>query len=895
MATIHNAITMQDRMSPVFNKMLIAMQNTLDVMSKMDNATSKAMSETSGIRQAQKAINEATNDIIKMQNELDVLKNKRVQVAVDVARNNAQNMSKMSVDNKSNITRAQQEAIPPKSIVVQPNTAQGYFAPLNKSAEEASIELQKMQSIMHGIRAPNDLSGPIRLAGAQGTEAGKAISSAMKQAKVNAQNMNLENSKTVKSFNQINYSALRLGKGGAKSSIDSLRNSLAFVNKEADALDENWNKIQNIKTSNNASGMNLLNISAGINLAKQAWQAVSGSAAYLDNLSQIQARLNNINDGSQTTAELQDKIMAAANRSRASYTDMADTVAKLNLLASDAFSSNNEAIAFAEQLNKMFVVSGTGAQEASAAMYQLNQALASGRLQGDEFRSIIENAPMLANAIADSMGVSRAELKDMSSEGAITADVIKKAMVDCADEVNRQFENMPMTFGQAMNLVKNEAASKFQAVANEFSALINGEDIQIIADVLGGVISVAAYAAITAIKALSVSLSFLRDNIGWIGPIARFVAVAIGVLTAALIANKAANIVSSIATKLSIITKLGHIAATKGQISSDLALTAAQNGVNAAMWACPLTWIVVAIIALIAIIYLAIGALNHFAGTSISATGVVMGVFFALGQYIFNHVAFLWNVFAAFAEFLVNLFIDPVAAIKGLFANLVTSVLDMAISFTEGWDEAATNLANMFVEGANIAIKAINGIIDALNKIPGVDLGKLSEVGKIQSITSTLKGVKKDVQKWAEEGRSENYWTAPKLEMGSIGGAFNNGYNMGSEIDKWFGNLGKTKDTTLENQLADLQKSTEASSSPTVDGGDIDSVGSVDDEVELTDDDIKMLKDIATTKFVNKFTTLQPNMTVNFGDVHENADVNTLMDAIELMTEQALAETILEE
>ena len=222
--------------------------------------------------------------------------------------------------------------------------------------------------------------------------------------------------------------------------------------------------------------MRLLNLTAGISLARQAWDAVSGSAAYLDSLSQIEARLNSINDGSQTTEQLQSKIMAAANRSRGSYQDMADSVAKLNLLAADAFKSNDEAIAFAEQLNKMFVVSGASSQEASNAMYQLNQAMASGRLQGDEFRSIIENAPMLANVIAESMGVSRAELKDLSSDGAITAGVIKKAMADCAADVNRQFEKMPMTFGQSMNLIQNEAAAKFQAVADSFSGMINSGD-----------------------------------------------------------------------------------------------------------------------------------------------------------------------------------------------------------------------------------------------------------------------------------------------------------------------------------------------------------------------------------------------------------------------------------
>ena len=462
MATIRNAISMQDRMTPVFNKMLNAMEQTLSVMGGLDKMSDTMMSNPQGIKQAQSAINATRNEILKMQKDIDTLNNKKISVAVDNARLNAMNNSSL----KSSIPTAQVEGTPPASLFVKPNTPQGIFAPLTREAEEALAATKRIESSINGIRAPNGLASSFTTAGAQGSAAGRAIGEAMLKAKQNAANVNVESLRISKALAGVDYKAIQLGSNNFG---QQMKEQLRRVNQEADRLEDNLDDVG--RSAGNAGGsMRLLNLTAGISLARQAWDAVSGSAVYLDNLSQIQARLNNINDGSQTTEQLQSKIMAAANRSRGSYQDMANSVAKLNLLASDAFKSNDEAIAFAEQLNKMFVVSGASSQEASNAMYQLNQAMASGRLQGDEYRSIIENAPMLANAIAESMGVSRAKLKELASEGAITAEVIKNAIANCADDVNRQFEEMPMTFGQAMNMIQNEAALNFKRYLTPFRA-----------------------------------------------------------------------------------------------------------------------------------------------------------------------------------------------------------------------------------------------------------------------------------------------------------------------------------------------------------------------------------------------------------------------------------------
>lgn len=293
-----------------------------------------------------------------------------------------------------------------------------------------------------------------------------------------------------------------------------------------------------------------------------------------------------------------------------------------------------------------------------------------------------------------------------------------------------------------------------------------------------------------------------------------------------------------------------------------------------------------------------------FAGTSISATGIVAGVFFALGAIIYNIFMACYNVIAWFINWFARIWNNPEYAAKLAVGNIAKGILDMCISGVESVDDLATSLANAFVWAANKAIGAVNDLIDLLNKLPGVDIGKVDEMtytdSALSSQLSALQSAKNDVDSWI--GEKPTGWDDNVLDYGGfkdIGDSFNNGYNWGagveSDIGDWFnglGDLGIPDMSDLGDQLGALADS---ASNPTIAGGKIDKVKKIEDDVELSDEDIKMLKDIASTKYINKFTTLQPNMSVTFGDVHENADVDKIMEAIENMTEQALAETILEE
>ena len=269
-------------------------------------------------------------------------------------------------------------------------------------------------------------------------------------------------------------------------------------------------------------GLQFAGAVTGIGLAANAVKDVAVAAAQTaDQLTSIRSRINLINDGSQTTAEIMDKIYGAANRSRGSYIDMADSVAKLNMLAKDAFSSNDEAIYFVEQLNKQFKISGAGIQEASAAMYQLTQAMASGKLQGDEFRSIMENAPLLAQSIAKEMGMSVGQLKEMSSQGLITADIIKSALFNAAEETDARFGEIPMTFAEVGQSVQNQLIQAFQPVLEQLSTLPQSGEFQAFIEGVGIAIRGLAVAAQGSIGLISAAFAGLRIAISTISQTVR--------------------------------------------------------------------------------------------------------------------------------------------------------------------------------------------------------------------------------------------------------------------------------------------------------------------------------------------------------------------------------------
>lgn len=463
----------------------------------------------------------------------------------------------------------------------------------------------------------------------------------------------------------------------------------------------------------------------GIEAAGRAMKDMAVSAVQTtDQLTQIRARINLINDGSQSTAEIMDKIYSAANRSRGSYLDMADSVAKLNMLAKDAFSSNDEAIYFVEQLNKQFKISGASVEETTSAMYQLTQAMAAGKLQGDEFHSIMENAPMLAQSIASEMGLTVGQLKEMSSQGLITADIIKEALFNSAEETNAKFAEIPMTFQDIGTQVQNELIAAFQPAMEEISNMTSSG---VLNDALAGLsiafrlVGTAAQAAIITVKgafsALSVVIGTAKNIVTSFANLFRTampgVATAIVGVTTAFITYKATVALCSAQTAA---LTVKTVALKTAQVASAIATRA---------YAVAMTVVKVAIQGTI----LSIGALTM-------GTTVLKSLFLALrsstiaaatAQRVLNAVmkANPVGILISVIMTLVGVFATASAASNG-FGNTLSSVFS-TIVHTAVWG------VNKIIEGLNWLIAKLNSVGDKVAKFFGTTFTAIQQVDTISA------------------------------------------------------------------------------------------------------------------------------------------------------------------
>lgn len=476
--------------------------------------------------------------------------------------------------------------------------------------------------------------------------------------------------------------------------------------------------------------------------------ALYGVVATADEYTGMITRLRLVSGSLENANYLNEQIYESAQRARGGYLDMAQAVGQLAMSAKDAFPDPREAVSFMEGINKLYSIGGTSSENRKFATIQLTQGMASGALMGDEFRSIAENAPIIENMIAKTMGVSRGELKGLASEGKITADIIKKSILDNMDEINRQFEMAPKQWGDHMTNIKNYATKAFIPVFNELKDLANSPAVLSFVDkvrtaiagvvpvvqwiigtfkqfseplgrffdafvgVLSSIFSIAtpmisffAGIVVGAISGVMTVLTgvfnFLREN----SLVLKLAVVGLGVALAIMAANATiAAVQMGIVAAASALSTIANWA----QTASTIALTWAQDGLNAALAMCPLTWIIGLVIVLIGIFYAAVAAINHFAGTSISATGIIAGTFAWLGAFIWNIILFLWNSFISFAEFIRNVFKDPLAATHNLFADIWNGIFDLVKDI-------------------------INGILKLYNKIPGVTKVSLLDVqtGKI--------------------------------------------------------------------------------------------------------------------------------------------------------------------
>lgn len=466
----------------------------------------------------------------------------------------------------------------------------------------------------------------------------------------------------------------------------------------------------------------------GIEAAGRAMKDMAVSAVQTtDQLTQIRARINLINDGSQSTAEIMDKIYSAANRSRGSYLDMADSVAKLNMLAKDAFSSNDEAIYFVEQLNKQFKISGASVEETTSAMYQLTQAMAAGKLQGDEFHSIMENAPMLAQSIASEMGLTVGQLKEMSSQGLITADIIKEALFNSAEETNAKFAEIPMTFQDIGTQVQNELIAAFQPAMEEISNMTSSG---VLNDALAGLsiafrlVGTAAQAAIITVRgafsALSVVIGTAKNIVTSFANLFRTampgVATAIVGVTTAFITYKATVALCSAQTAAltvkTVALKTAQVASAIATRSYALAMTVVKVAIQGTILSIGALTLGTTVLKSL---FLALRSSTLAAATAQRVLNVVMKA---------NPVGILISVIMT----LVGVFATASAASNG-FGNTLSSVFS-TIVHTAVWG------VNKIIEGLNWLIAKLNSVGDKVAKFFGTSFTAIQQVDTISAETA---------------------------------------------------------------------------------------------------------------------------------------------------------------
>lgn len=629
----------------------------------------------------------------------------------------------------------------------------------------------------------------------------------------------------------------------------------------------------------------LVTASALIYTIKNTLSGLSSGVGFVDDFTMSMARLGLVNDqfnnGLYTAATLQDKILKSANRSRSEYDAVVASVGKLGLLAGDAFKNQDEIIAFTEILNKAFKVGGTGAQEASSAMYQLTQAMGSGKLQGDEFRSIMENAPMLADAIAKYMGKTKGELKELAREGAITSDIIKAALFSAAGDIEEKFNKLPKTWGDVGIIIKNTSTEMFQPVIEKIASIANSPQFEAFQSKIIGFIQQMADWALQAID-------FIGQVATWVDQNKNIVISGIYAIIAAVLAYKAVALATAIQTGIAWAMANWPLLLMIAIIAG---VVLAWNNLGTAGKI--LVAVIGAIIAIITIWIVVQQILNGVLianpiGLIIMAIGLLIGIIIAVILWIID----LWKTNMDFKYGVIKIW----NSILGFFDKIPLFFMKIGYGIADAFSYAKVSSLQIMENLANGVIDIINDVIGLLNKIPGVSIEPLNklafaataaaeEEAKRQARGEKLANKEAEIAAKAAERQAKLEADRAKDEAALAE------KRAKAEAEKEE-QAKREQDLYGKNDAFDWNSMNNNMNNMNIAGGKLDSVGKIKDEVEITDEDLKYLKDVAKTEFVNKYTTLRPELKVTFGDVHETADVNGILDAMEDMIANAYASSL---
>lgn len=667
-----------------------------------------------------------------------------------------------------------------------------------------------------------------------------------------------------------NIKAARVELNNAVVSIDRLEKEL----QQAETAQKNLTR----EAINTGSAMNTLK---GILASYITMQGAFSMVNLSDQMAQSESRLKLIVDDDGSVDALEEEIMESANRAMTSYVKASDTISKLALRAGDSFSVNgqvdmSQVVAFTETLNKMYQIAGATADEQYSSMLQLTQALGSGVLRGEEFNAVFEAAPNVMQAVADYMNVPIGKLREMASEGMITADIVKNAIFSASEQVNEDFNAMSLTWSDVMNLFKNQALESSEAVLDKINELANNKDVQTFLLGIASTLSFVSEIALSAFEVFASIGAFIYDNWSFIAPLMYGVIAALSLYYSYLLITRAIEIGSTAIKWGMMLASFGYAAATRTQASATAMATAAQWGFNTALLASPVTWILAIIIAVIVAIYLIVAAINRLTGSSISATGVIVGALTSAAAFIWNLflaildialgvINLLYNHWVSFANFFGNLFNDPVGAILNLFGDMANKILGVMQTIASAIDKVfGSNLAS--------AVSGWQGSLDtSIEKaVSKYGNGSYEKVAEEINLTSESLGLKR----WSY---SDAYSTGESWGSSAAD-------NVSSKLKNI---MGATALPTMPSGSSAMPTSDDVAGNV---GKIADNTDTISDTLDITDEDLKYLRNIAEQEAINRFTTAE--IKIDMGGISNIVNERSDLDGIVTYLEDKLYESM---